>query len=158
MNRTRIIRCLRFAYSATCLVARVLLIALWVRSYFCADLFGCDEARSFTLTAFTAKGRIVLWLGETRSLATSIWYPIPFDHVNMESFDKGTGFETYIQNATSRSGLSRVGIQLPLWFVVLLVAVFTTLPWLRWRFSLRTLLIATTLVAILLGTAVVLSR
>jgi hypothetical protein len=46
---------------------------------------------------------------------------------------------------------------LPYWPVVLLastLAVLGVLPWLRWRFSLRTLLIATTLVALVLGAIV----
>jgi hypothetical protein len=44
----------------------------------------------------------------------------------------------------------------PAWFLVSLVAATTALPWRpwRWRFSLRTLLIATTLVAVVLGLAV----
>jgi hypothetical protein len=42
----------------------------------------------------------------------------------------------------------------PHWFLVALTALPATLvvlPWLRWRFSLRTLLIATTVVAAILG-------
>ena len=39
----------------------------------------------------------------------------------------------------------------PHWFFVLLPIAFATLPWLRCRFSLLTLLIATTLVAVVLS-------
>ena len=47
----------------------------------------------------------------------------------------------------------------PYWFLVLLsVADLPSHPWLRWRFSLRTLLIATTLVAVVLGIIVWMSR
>ena len=42
----------------------------------------------------------------------------------------------------------------PHWFVALLAVGISILPWLRWRFSLRTLLIATTLVAVVLGVVV----
>jgi hypothetical protein len=42
----------------------------------------------------------------------------------------------------------------PYWFYVSLATIAAALPWLRWRFSLRTLLIATTLVAVALGLAV----
>jgi hypothetical protein len=42
-------------------------------------------------------------------------------------------------------------IYFPYWFSILLVTTLAALPWLRWRFSLRTLLIATTLVAVVLG-------
>ena len=40
------------------------------------------------------------------------------------------------------------------WFVIIPIAVLgliSSRPWFRWRFSLRTLLIATTLVAVVLG-------
>jgi hypothetical protein len=45
-------------------------------------------------------------------------------------------------------------IQFPHWFAVTLLTTIALLPWSlshRWRFTLRTLLIATTLVAIVLG-------
>jgi hypothetical protein len=44
------------------------------------------------------------------------------------------------------------------WIVLLMVSITAGLPWLRWRFSLRTLLIATTLVAFGLGSIIALSR
>ena len=40
---------------------------------------------------------------------------------------------------------------MPHWFLVLVVATLSALPWFRWRFSLRTLLIVTTLIAVALG-------
>jgi hypothetical protein len=43
---------------------------------------------------------------------------------------------------------------IPHWFSILAVTVLATVPWLRRRFSLRTLLIATTLIAVVLGLAV----
>jgi hypothetical protein len=46
----------------------------------------------------------------------------------------------------------------PHWFAVALVGVVSVAPWLRWRFSLRTLLIATTLVAAATGTIIYLAR
>ena len=39
----------------------------------------------------------------------------------------------------------------PLWFLVTMSGVISTLSWLPWRFSLRTLLTAATLVAVVLG-------
>jgi hypothetical protein len=46
----------------------------------------------------------------------------------------------------------------PIWLLVLLVAAIGTAPWLPYRFSLRTLLIATTLVAVVLGVIVAVLR
>ncbi len=47
-----------------------------------------------------------------------------------------------------------IAVRVPCWFAVLMSATLTAVPWIRWRFSLRTLLVATTLVAVVLGLAV----
>ncbi len=53
-------------------------------------------------------------------------------------------------------GVLRSEIVVPHWFLVLLSAAFAAAPWIRWsnRFSLRALLIGTTIVAVLLGAIV----
>jgi len=51
---------------------------------------------------------------------------------------------------------AQVGI--PDWLLLLGIAASATLPWLHWCFSLRTLLIATTLLAVVLGLAVYVTR
>jgi hypothetical protein len=48
-------------------------------------------------------------------------------------------------------GKSNLRTSIPHWFPPVLVLALATAPWLRWRFSLRTMLIATTLVAVVLG-------
>jgi hypothetical protein len=45
-------------------------------------------------------------------------------------------------------------LQLPHWWLVLLALIFAVLPWKRLRFTLRTLLLAITLVAVVLGAVV----
>jgi hypothetical protein len=50
--------------------------------------------------------------------------------------------------------LKTAALVVPLWALVLVGAVAASIPWIRWRFSLRTLLIATTLVAVVLGAVV----
>ena len=45
-------------------------------------------------------------------------------------------------------------IQVPYWFTVATFLIIATIPWLPWKFSLRTLLIATTLIAVVLGLVV----
>ena len=49
------------------------------------------------------------------------------------------------------TGSTFTAIGLPHWFALVVVALLATSPWLSYRFSLRTLLIATTLVAVVLG-------
>jgi hypothetical protein len=54
-----------------------------------------------------------------------------------------------------QSGLPRpTRIRLPYWLLALIAAILGALPWLRWRFSLRTMLIGMTVVAALLGALV----
>ena len=56
---------------------------------------------------------------------------------------------------------STTSSDVPYWLPVVTFTALATAPWLRrisWRFSLRTLLIATTLVGVGLGTIIVLSR
>jgi hypothetical protein len=60
-------------------------------------------------------------------------------------------------------GIERGGskaILIPYWFLLVIGGTCTAVPWIRWssRFSLRTLLIATTLVAVLLGMFVYVTR
>jgi hypothetical protein len=52
-------------------------------------------------------------------------------------------------------------VSVPLWSLVLISGVLATAPWthqLRWRYTLRTLLIAMTLIAVVLGLAVYVAR
>jgi hypothetical protein len=42
-------------------------------------------------------------------------------------------------------------VSIPYWPIALTSAILATLPWLRWQFSLRTLLIAMTILAAVLG-------
>jgi hypothetical protein len=49
-------------------------------------------------------------------------------------------------------------IRVPFWLMAIVTSVLAAAPWVPSRFSLRTLLIATTLVAVLLGLIVWLSR
>ena len=57
--------------------------------------------------------------------------------------------------------IDNAGIVAPYWFLVSVFATVGTLPWihhLKWRYSLRTLLIGTTLVAVVLGLIVAVLR
>ena len=134
----RLLRYLRIDFSATCLVACVLLIALWVRSYWWVDVANRSQ---YSITSM--QGRLcvdesfdVLGNPVTRSpsftLVNHFW---------------GSAFETSGLTIRRRG----TGLAIPYWSLLLPMAALAAAPWLRWRFSLRTLLIATTLVAVGLG-------
>jgi hypothetical protein len=49
-------------------------------------------------------------------------------------------------------------VALPHWMLVVTFTAFGVAPWIRWQFSLRTLLIAITLVGLILGTIIATTR
>ena len=138
MNRPRVVRYLRIAISASCLIACVLLIALWVRSYYRNDRIIRSSKASITLIS-SNRGLFHVeqawpYRGETQWERES----------SRPHTDHNPAF-AWMWLDTFRS------VQCPIWFLLLPGASFGVTPWVRWRFSLRTLLIATTLVAVVLG-------
>jgi hypothetical protein len=139
-------RKLRIAWSVFWGLACVLLIVFWVRSYWCADLLLVSESKG-----------VVSNHGGVRMCAFNLASPTPQWVIsftgNVEIGPSPNysmlGF-SYFESPSSL--LDR--IRVPHWFLIVLSVVIGTTPWIRYRFSLRTLLIVTTLVAILLGAIV----
>jgi len=153
------LKSLRIAVTALSLTACVLLIALWVRSYSWCDIF--EKRTASTLVQVDSRtGRLTFWqfippknlppkdILDGMSIGRFYWrYPIvnaprrPYWYqasiLDFGRFGGGTERVTFI----------------PYWFPVLISAACAALPWIHRsrRFSLRTLLIATTLVAVVLG-------
>ena len=133
-------RKLRITWTAICLIACVLLIALWVRSYWWLDKVSFPTSTTIatsyrgTLDATSdAKKMHTAWSGSVSISAKDIpacVAPGPSWHFS--------------------STLGNTSVGFPYWFAVVVFASLATAPWLR-RFSLRTLLIATALVAVVLG-------
>jgi hypothetical protein len=139
-------RKLRIAWSVGWGLACVLLIVLWVRSGRLEDRFsGNVAARGFRL--YSSHGCVV-WYTTTMNGAVQN-YPW--------QFNVGSGY--WLSESDSRvstiprfhNGSPESWLTVPYWAIVSSALFVTTLPWLRWRYSLRTLLIATTLVAVVLG-------
>jgi hypothetical protein len=151
------LRYLRIAFSTTCLIACVLLIALCARSYHFDDMVDGPVKGGKAAFIQSRVGRIMFGMGPRYHDDPWQWRRSEkFKHVDqvMEATykDEFLGFQVTIG--------TRVFFHLPYWFCILLFASFGAigvLPWLSWRFSLRTLLIATTLVAVVLGMIVWLS-
>ncbi len=131
----RFLRYLRIAFSATCGIACVLLIVLWVRSYWWMDSTGY-------LTSVQGKLFVQEYLIINSPTGSAFRGPC-----GITSLPTGWGFVPI-------DG----GVTLPIWSLVVPMAILAAVPWIRWRFSLRTLLIATTLVAVVLGLIVWLVR
>jgi hypothetical protein len=113
-----VLRYLRIGFSITCLIACVLLIVLWVRSY-----WGHFDIRF---------PRSDHWLCSLRG-----WTQLLCD-----------------SDRDPLTGMARPEFIIPFWLPTVLAVASSAAPWLPWwskRFSLRTLLIVMTLVALVLG-------
>jgi hypothetical protein len=149
-------RKLRIAWSVGWGIACVLLIVLWVRSYSCLDSFRYWTGISNTAAVDSKDDRIYFSMSPTGG-------------ANLEPYigkRKRSEGETEILNtiiaSENRFGFGRyIDLTLvntatfifPHWFAVAVSGALATSVWVPWsrRFSLRTLLIATTLVAVVLG-------
>src|SRR4051812_44350828 len=154
MNRPRITRWLRITWTAFFGLTAVLLVSLWVRSYRWNETIVGPLSKS-SLQAFgSTQGKLCTMHsspfpqpGEWRYGVEEI---VPGDDVWVDVWPEyyqvfGLGFRTF--------GTTWM-IAVPHWFAIIFVAAVAALPWIRptaWKFSLRTLLIATTLVGIVLG-------
>jgi len=136
---------LRIAFSATCLVMCVLLIVLWVRSYRWMDHVQLNLPGTRGGLISSRGGRLRFTLAEN--------IPGHFAYLSTKVSNSSVTplTTTRLGFAFESSTLAtRTDVIIPDWFVVTVSVAFATIPWLRSRFSLRTLLIATTLVAVVL--------
>jgi hypothetical protein len=153
MNRPRLVRALRIAWTAFWGLAAILLITLWVRSYTTPDVLQgpLTSAKYFNVACVDGDLGLSIMEGITGyatlhfdSIPTLVSEPSFFAHP--QNFTRG-GFKYLKQGGF-------LFVVAPFWFPVLIVAALAASPWRRrisWRFSLRTLLIAMTLIAVGLG-------
>jgi hypothetical protein len=160
MESARITRSIRIAVTALCLTACVLLVALWVRSYWrydflagplgttrlilivsCRGQFGIGTAPIEYLSEFGTGGAPKLHSGPSENM--------PSLTLRMRSF---LGIFYWHFRPLKRENQFVV----PFWLITLVCVSITAAVPLKqtWRFSLRTLLIATTLIAAGLGVVV----
>jgi hypothetical protein len=135
-------RKLRIAWSVWWSLAAVLLIVLWVRSYWRRDLLTAYLANK-TLLVQSNFGRMLVGvtpIGKPWEYSSQQASPVPIQH------ESKLGFGTVQLMVGTLHAV-------PHWFCVLLLGTLVAVPWIpiQRRFTLRTLLIATTLVAVVLG-------
>jgi len=136
-------RKLRIAFSVLCVIACLLLIVLWVRSHKCVEAIGGTyHGKYFALESREGQCAVCLF----DQLEDQEWY---IDYLPIEQFT------TQPQGPSGIQYLPGGGIiSLLHWLLILFWAFLIAISWLPvWskRFSLRTLLTATTLVAVALG-------
>jgi hypothetical protein len=147
------------------MTACVLLVALWVRSYERREYVAIRVSNTVALSAISLQGRIVFvgdvqpvdrrpgliaWMTESEQVTgwNLPWLGEPIRRAT---------WGMRIQRLTL--GIAGIAVQIAHGLLLLVLGTIAVAPWLSWRsrFSLRTLLIGTTLVAIGLGIVVALS-
>jgi hypothetical protein len=139
-RRSAILRGLKIVVAVTCLTACVLLVALWVRSYWKHDAMvvyqGSRIGSEYGTVYFYRHPPLVPNTGRNFGFGT---LPSPSRKPTFMFECKLTANDTRIRA--------------PHWYIAPLFAALAASPWLPWskRFSLRTLPIATALVAFVLA-------
>jgi hypothetical protein len=152
----RFLRYFRIAFSATCGIACVLLVVLWVRSYWWQDVCSVSVPSSQRLVVMSMEGKLSFRINDS--------------HINRFFSYKTYSVDVVFANLSRESGMSveqlkkrprdysRSFLVASHCVAVIGSAALAAFPWLRWRFSLRTLLIAMTLIAVVLGAVVWMTR
>ena len=139
-------RKLRIASSAACSIACVLLIVLWVRSYWFEDSIARYNVRVGSNTG-------TIWTQVTPTFSYTFWYRRCVPLVKGANlFGAPPHFEYW--QGQDPTGQPYTRVCLPHWLFVFALLILALAPWIPGRFSLRNMLIATTLVAAVLGLAV----
>jgi len=159
-------RKLRIAFSATCLIACLLLIVLWVRSYWKSDeIRYISFAKGHIYSSYSSYGVLTLSYGTDarfQSLGRRPRWRISSQGHDYPGLSEEA--KTNARKGESKQFLwsnrlpSSFSAKAPYWLITLLIVASGVVPLLRWRFSLRTLLITITLLAIMLGVIVYLFR
>jgi hypothetical protein len=149
-------RCyLRIAWSVFCGIVCLLLVALWVRSYSCWDRVVGNSVGNYGLVIMSVRGTV--YSGYSATNAPLSWslssYTNPRQSNGMVIADDGPARRVAIELSFGPLGFGMGGqsIFVPHWFLFTVAGSLSAIPWFRWRFSLRTLLVAMTLAAVGLG-------
>ena len=162
-------RKLRIAWSVAWGVVCLLLVALWVRSYYYQDVFEAKTSwRQFQIKSWPGRlefsqlnvqrmfrSKVMISPQEAqiilKEMSQGKWHvsrPVPKRSATRRAYVR-LGFNWQNEGASTM-------VAAPYWSVVLLFVALAAAPGVKWsrRFSLRTLLIAMTLAAVGLGLAV----
>lgn len=144
MDKQAIIRRMRIAVSVFFGVLTVALCVLWVRSYTGTSGWRLRVTHLRRVIFDSRDGRLSI---NAMKLSP---YPTVFNSLYDSVADESLVAQDRpaFQVHTAPMG---VGCSCQYWLLVVIAASTATAPWLRRRFSLRTMLIATTLVAVVLG-------
>jgi hypothetical protein len=169
-------RKLRIAWSTICGILCLLLLALWIMSYMRLDqVLGPISATEY-VGCTSAVGELRFGKSNDPALrrlfsarSAHRGFPLsagsrghgPFFPASVPDSPDGkliTWPRLNLNMGVRPPGVTHDELIVPYWLVVALTATLAAAPWLRWRFSLRTLLIGMTVAAVALGLIFTLAR
>lgn len=151
-------RKLRIVWSVGCGILCLFVIVFWVRSYRWFDevAFYIDNSRSLVSIQSTWKGSLSLGWSDSDPQLASGYYARLFNARTRESMEewwhsvdastKAGKFDSYFTSSVWY-------VAVPFWFLGITLGILTVAPWVR-RFTLRTMLLATAVIAAIMGVAV----
>jgi hypothetical protein len=157
-------RKLRIGWTVVFGIACVLLMVMWLRSGSTFDSVGWYSSKGMYYSLMSQYGHLTVVKGYNPNFTpVGMYYSI--GQKALEPF-VGSPSEPTLSGILGLRWYSSHGVRafrelilaVPHWMAVAACAIFAAAPWSRWRFSLRALLVATTLVAVGLGTFVWLIR
>jgi hypothetical protein len=138
-------RKLRIAWSVVWGLITVLLIVLWLRSNYLLDDIYVPLGPSSYLHASSVANHVGIGLGNSSPSGTWFWGTLV-----VRDWRALVG-DTPPEVVNHTIGIDHRTLVMAIWLPALLSCVIAVCPWLPLQFSLRTLLVATTLVAVVLG-------
>ena len=143
-------RKLRIVCSVVFAIAALAVAGLWVRSHWYLDEYWVSSGPTRAFGVYSAKGSAFIARQERKPNPSN--YVVGYNYLDIDQCTLAAARTILGFGVGSDSDTSFV--RAPCWFAAVLLGVFAATPWLRWRFSLRTLLIVTTVVAVVLGVIV----
>jgi hypothetical protein len=137
---------LRIAVTAFGLATCVLLLALWVRSYWGREFMGEYVTPKHRYEFHSINGRLLIL--KQQRIFISVELRVAYPDALVSDWASHSRFGV----SYSSDGLFAL-LAVSYWLLTVFAIGIAAAPWLKWRFSLRTLLIATALVALGLGIA-----
>ena len=123
----------------------------WVRSYTLYDTVNLRASNDHAVQLFTGRGITSTYYYKSNDG----WAWIKIEPKSMDvRFDQLQGSKPFL--FFYEPGVWVINV--PHWLLVLIMTGLAVAPWIRWRFSLRLLLLITTLMAVVLATAVFWSK
>jgi hypothetical protein len=147
------LRCLRILWTVFCGTACLLLCVMWVRSYCWTDALYGPASRTRIRVVASDSGSICSF---AIPIAT---FPINLPNQGIITTSRYLSFRSSLEQCVLYNGYLKQDafIDIPHWQLCFVSATLATVPWIRWRFSVRILLIAITLLSLVLGLIVYLA-